>query len=92
MRTKVSKTSNAGLNPAILAKRRGFVDMTDWEFHFDDTQGVAFFDTEKQLLNRKSCCRPTGSEHCGIVEVEIRVLRVVQREKMHGETQEESPL
>ena len=55
----------------------GYMDKIDFECEAgDNPNGNIFFPTVEDLLKERTC-----AEFCGIVEVEIRLKRVVQEEK-----------
>lgn len=53
-------------------RRTGFMDFTDFNWEVGEAPEVRVYSTEEQLRVRKCV------EECGIVEVEVRIIRVVK--------------
>ena len=59
---------------------RGYMDMIDWECELGcASSGNRIFPSVEDLRELKKCCRNGG---CGIVEVEVRVVRVVEEQDL----------
>lgn len=55
---------------------RCFMDGIDWEHHLEaDAKGTSLFPSVKSLKREKTCIDKGG---CGIVEVEVRLVRWVE--------------
>jgi hypothetical protein len=58
---------------------RCFMDGIDWQHHLDcDISGTALFPDEQSLREVKTCL--TGG--CGVVEVEVRLVRWVEPQNL----------
>jgi hypothetical protein len=58
-------------------RTRCFMDGIDWQHHLgDDSNGTLLFPDEESLLEGKTCLAKGGG--CGIVEVEVRLVRWVR--------------
>jgi len=68
--------------PAALATERTvrcFMDGIDWQHHLGaDTSGTELFPDEKTLREAKPCL----SDGCGVVEVEVRLVRWVEPQNL----------
>jgi hypothetical protein len=63
--------------------RRCFMDGIDWQHHLDgDAGGTLLFPSENSCRTEKTCI----SDGCGVVEVEVRLVRWVEEQdlKFHG--------
>lgn len=66
---------------------RGFMDGIDWEEHLgSDARGVLVFPSEDRTRTEKRCLAKGGK--CGIVEVEIRLIRWVEAQDLEAEFEE----
>ena len=54
-------------------RRTGFMDLTDLYYELGDSDETSIYAREEQIRDR-NCV-----EECGIVEVEVRVIRVVKQ-------------
>lgn len=60
-----------------------FMDGIDWEHHLEaDAFGTKLFPSVASLVQMEPHVRPGG---CGIVEVEVRLIRWVEPQDLHGE-------
>lgn len=61
-----------------MEKKRCFMDGIDWQHHLgSDGDGTLLFPSEKGLRRVKKCLK--GG--CGVVEVEVRLIRWVEPQK-----------
>lgn len=73
----VEDIRNKGGIQAMSDTRTGFMCMVDFDWHLgEDMKPARVYSTEADLRRERSCV-----EQCGIVEVEIRRVRVVQDER-----------
>jgi hypothetical protein len=57
-------------------KHRCFMDGIDWQYHLEaDASGTLLFPSVQSLKRDHACIDPGG---CGIVEVEVRLIRWVE--------------
>lgn len=54
-------------------RRTGFMDLTDLYYELGDSDETSIYAREQQLIDKKCI------EECGIVEVEVRVIRIVKQ-------------
>jgi len=67
--------------------KRGFMDGVDWEEHLEhDARGSKVFPSEAATRREKKCIAAGG--RCGIVEVEIRLVRWVEEQDLNAEFEE----
>lgn len=65
---------------------RGFMDGIDWEEHLGhDRKGVRVFPSVERTRTEKGCLAKGGK--CGIVEVEVRLVRWVEAQDLAAEFQ-----
>ena len=58
--------------------KKGFMDKTDFDFELENvSEGTKVFPTVKALKENMKCV-----DECGIVEVEIKLVRVVEEGKI----------
>jgi hypothetical protein len=63
---------------------RVFMDGIDWQHHLGhDGKGTLVFPSEAITLREKACLAKGGG--CGVVEVEVRLIRWVVEQDIHGE-------
>ena len=63
---------------------RGFMDGIDWEEHLGhDRKGVQVFTSVDGTREGKGCIKAGG--RCGIVEVEVRLIRWVEPQDLEAE-------
>jgi hypothetical protein len=84
-------TENANKYKRKELKRRvrGFMDGIDWQHHIgvgNDCNGATVYPSKKQTIALKGCLARGG--RCGVVEVEIRLVRWVVPQRLDLERME----
>lgn len=70
--------------------RRCFMDGIDWQHHLTgDAGGTPLFPSVKSLKGVRTCIDPGG---CGVVEVEVRLVRWVEPQDLRFEAYADEPL
>ena len=65
---------------------RSFMCGVDWQYHLDaDALGTTLYPDEESLRDRRKCI-----DECGIVEVEVRLIRWVRPQNLFGRATEAS--
>lgn len=62
---------------------RGFMDGIDWQHHIgvgNDSEGATVYPSKKQTMALKGCL--AGGGRCGVVEVEVRLIRWVVPQRL----------
>ena len=75
------------------AKRRvrGFMDGIDWQHHIgvgNDSEGATVFPSKKQTIALNKCL--AKGARCGVVEVEVRLIRWVVPQRLDLERRNRS--
>lgn len=79
----------ASFSDAVEKQRRVrvFMDGIDWQHHIgSDSKGTLTFASLKATKREKSCLAKGG--RCGVVEVEVRLIRWVEDQRLDLERQE----
>lgn len=64
--------------------RRCFMDGIDWQHHLDgDVGGTTLYPDVEACHDGKTCIKDGG---CGLVEVEVRLIRWVEPQNLFGES------
>ena len=66
--------------PEDFKPRRGFMDLTDFAFELEGAPEVKVYPTALELARKRGVCL----DECGIVEVEVRVVRVLLSPRRPG--------
>lgn len=65
-------------------RHRCFMDGIDWQHHLEaDAMGTSLYPSEASLRRERKCIATGG---CGVVEVEVRLIRWVELQNLKYET------
>ncbi len=87
----MSEKKVASYSDAVEKQKRirCFMDGIDWQHHLgSDGKGTLLFPTADGTKREKKCL--AGGGGCGVVEVEVRLIRWVDEQDLHGEAQRKS--
>lgn len=70
-------------------RHRCFMDGIDWQHHLEaDANGTQLFPSERSLRRERKCIETGG---CGVVEVEVRLIRWVEPQNLKWDHTNHAP-